>query len=390
MDDTDLLQVNNTVEEVVLYMQKKLTEWNQAVGITGGILSPSKCWWYLITFKYIAGRWKAVSPQGDFQLWLQDESKKRIYINRLHPDKGTNMLGVYLAPDGNNKDHLEALRKKAERWADNIQSSRANQEEVWTALHRTIPFSLCYSLPAVTLSHKECRYIMAPITKHGLPAAGIASTTPHVVKVGSIAMGGLGIIDPNTYMGVSQIATFISNTWQKTPTGMLLEIALDDLALELGISTPWNQEYLKTSLTYATTSSWIHHMVQFSIEKDIKIDLVPNRLLQPNRENDRTIMESAMEHYSQATELQSINKVQMALNVIWLSDIGTADGQYIDTRWLFPMPHPYNPNRHLWPSRHHILQVDWRRWRRWARHICTNQQYRFRNQLGEWQYDENT
>jgi Reverse transcriptase (RNA-dependent DNA polymerase). len=73
VDDTDLLQVNNTVEEVVHYMQRKLTEWNQAVGITGGILSPSKCWWYLITFKYIAGRWKAVAPQRDFQLWLKNE-----------------------------------------------------------------------------------------------------------------------------------------------------------------------------------------------------------------------------------------------------------------------------------------------------------------------------
>jgi hypothetical protein len=301
------------------------------------------------------------------------------------------MLGVYLAPDGNHKDQVETLRAKAERWACNIQSSRANQEEVWTALHRTIPFSLGYSLPAVTLSQKECRYIMAPITKHGLPSAGISSTTPHFVKVGSISMGGLGIIDPYTHMGVSQITTFISNTWQQTPTGKLLETALDDLALELGLSTPWNTEYLKKGLKYATTPSWIQHLVRFSLEHEIKITWVTKELLQPIRENDNTIMESAMEYYTQATELQSINKVRiMALNVIWISDLGTADGQYIDRKWLFPMPHPFKFNRHIWPQRHHIMQIDWRRWRHWVRHICTNQEHRLRNPLGAWRYDEHT
>lgn len=77
VDDTDLLQVNDTVEEVVCYMQQKLSEWNDIVGVTGGILAPSKCWWYLITFQYISGKWKTVSPKGDFSLLLRDETKKK-------------------------------------------------------------------------------------------------------------------------------------------------------------------------------------------------------------------------------------------------------------------------------------------------------------------------
>jgi hypothetical protein len=70
-----------------------------------------------------------------------------------------NMLGVYMAPDGNTRDHVRYLRSKAEQWATNMrQASRNNKQEVWLALHCTIPFVLCYSLPAVTLTADECRY----------------------------------------------------------------------------------------------------------------------------------------------------------------------------------------------------------------------------------------
>jgi hypothetical protein len=44
MDDTDLLQINDTVEEVVQYMQQKILDWNAN-------RNPSKCWWYLVTFQ---------------------------------------------------------------------------------------------------------------------------------------------------------------------------------------------------------------------------------------------------------------------------------------------------------------------------------------------------
>jgi Reverse transcriptase (RNA-dependent DNA polymerase). len=78
VDDTDLLQIDDTVDEVVRHMQRKVLDWNDNIGVTGGILSPEKCWWYLVTFQYVAGKWKAVSPQGDFKIWLKTESKKRI------------------------------------------------------------------------------------------------------------------------------------------------------------------------------------------------------------------------------------------------------------------------------------------------------------------------
>jgi hypothetical protein len=71
VDDTDLLQVDDAVEEVVQHMQQKLDSWNDVIRCTGGILAPNKCWWYLVTFEYIAGKWKACSPTDqEFHLWI--------------------------------------------------------------------------------------------------------------------------------------------------------------------------------------------------------------------------------------------------------------------------------------------------------------------------------
>ena len=390
VDDTDLLQINDTVEEVVRHMQCKINDWNEGIGVTGGILSPSKCWWYLVTFQYISGKWQAVAPQGDFKLWLKNECKKRVEIERIDPSIGTNMLGVHLAPDGNTKDQVHALRKKAENWAENIRCSRANTMEVWTALHRTIPFSLCYPLPAVTLTNEECKYIMAPITKWGLPLAGITSTIPTAIKVGSIEMGGLGIVDPYIHMGVSQIENFITNTWKKTPTGLLQEITLEDFALELGLSMPWIQANLERGMTYATSKSWIRHMVKFALDHNITIDFQIAHLVQPKRKYDRTIMAGAMEYTRKASVLKSINKVRMLLNVEWLSDIVSADGWSVENKWCYPQRYKIRRNNYQWPKSHHVTTQDWRSWRAWVHSLNGNPNNRLLQPLGAWQCEQAT
>jgi hypothetical protein len=71
VDDSDLLQTGDSIRQVVKKMQEKLKAWVAGVGVTGGILAPLKCWWYLVTFKYKTGTWKAISPSENMPLWIQ-------------------------------------------------------------------------------------------------------------------------------------------------------------------------------------------------------------------------------------------------------------------------------------------------------------------------------
>jgi hypothetical protein len=213
VDDSDLIQVEDSVEKVVDNMRKQLKTWIDAIGVTGGVLAPHKCWWYLVMFKYQLGQWRACLPRGDFRLWITSNRNEKVEVTRLEPADGNNMLGVYLAPDGNNKQQVQYLRDKAQHWADSITSHYTNREEVWTALHRTIPFAMSYSLPASTLSEEECKFIMAPIHKIGLPKTGITATIPAAIRSGPIRRGGLGLLNAYNHMGASQKGSEIcSNT----------------------------------------------------------------------------------------------------------------------------------------------------------------------------------
>jgi Reverse transcriptase (RNA-dependent DNA polymerase). len=68
VDDSDLIQADETTQRVIRGMQRKLNQWIDTIGVTGGILAPLKCWWYLVTYKYKLGKWKAVSPQTNAEL----------------------------------------------------------------------------------------------------------------------------------------------------------------------------------------------------------------------------------------------------------------------------------------------------------------------------------
>jgi hypothetical protein len=171
--------------------------------------------------------------------------------------------GVHMSPDGNNKRTL--IKETYGR-------------------HYTILFlfSMCYLLPIVTLTEKECTHIMAPVNKVGLSLSGISSTISTAVRVGPYKIGGLGILHPHLYMGVSMITAFLTNTWLQTPTGLLM--------VELGLSTLLTVPKFKGGLQYATTPSRIRHILSFAVEHDIHIALPTSLTLTAKRQLDRTII----------------------------------------------------------------------------------------------------
>lgn len=185
--------------------------------------------------------------------------------------------------------------------------------------------------------------------------------------MGTIGEGGLGIIDPYIYMGVSQVVTFISNVWQMTPTGLILEIVVDDFALEMGITMTWSADKPEKGLTYAITPScWIRHMIQFSLEQGIQINSLATNILHVPCTNDQTIMEVVMDYTEIAAFLQSIIQIQIA-------DIMTVDGQQIGPTWMFPWAQQPLRTDYNCPTKYHTSTREWQLQRQWAWHVETTQ-----------------
>jgi hypothetical protein len=125
-------------------------------------------------------------------------------------------------------------------------------------------------------------------------------------------------------------------------------------------------------------------MFQFAVLHDVHIDLGDSSKVCPKRTFDRTIMDTALEYTPQIPLLQSINKIRMALEVVWFSDISSADGRFIDRHWTRNNLSTPTRNRYTWPLLHAVTRRDWMAWKRWIRSICQNDEYRLINPLGAW------
>jgi hypothetical protein len=48
------------------------------------------------------------------------------------------MLGVWLAPDGNNKKQVEEMRKNAMVWGAKVRTGAIDRQDAWRAMNMTI------------------------------------------------------------------------------------------------------------------------------------------------------------------------------------------------------------------------------------------------------------
>jgi hypothetical protein len=198
---------------------------------------------------------------------------------------------------------------------------------------------------------------MAPIHKDGLPRAGISSTIP------------------------SQIASLASNMWLQNPTGKLMTVAMEDIVMEMRLHQATGR-WLKYGLKYTTTDSWIKHVLTFMEEQNIEIQH-PSHALRAQREHDVTIMQCAIETTTDPATLRAINRLRMSLNIIWLSDMYTADVTSVDERWQIRGTTTPKRNTFQWPLHHITTSSDWTQWRKFLTSLTQQ-----RRELGHWTCNE--
>ena len=65
-------------------------------------------------------------------------------------------LGVYIAPDGSNREQLQYIKVKVKSWTRKIKASCMSRYAAILALPTTIWATLSYPLAAITLTKREC------------------------------------------------------------------------------------------------------------------------------------------------------------------------------------------------------------------------------------------
>ena len=363
VDDCDLIQSGEDPITVARSMQRVIQQWGDLMEVTGGALASDKTYWYLVEFVWKRGKWIAADSPLEFDLIAKTEDNNFVSLNRLSCSTASEMLGIWMAPNGSKTKMIQEMRTSAVEWGAKIRKGRPSQEEAWQALHSTIAAKLKYPLAACTFTEKECTSIMAPAIRAALPKSGISRTMTTSVRDAPITSGGLGV--PNLYklMGTLRTALLVNQCWQKTPTRHLLHTCIEDMVLDTGLyGLLWHQNFPAYS-SWTSQHSWIYHVCAFNYAHEIRLN-IEHAELKPRREGDRSIMAVAYNHFNSAADLRAINRVRMLHGVVNISDITAADGRKLDQVFLVSEAFEGTRNDYVWPSKHHVTPTDYTAWRR--------------------------
>ena len=396
VDDTDT--VHSTSDATVKYpqlvqeMQCAINTWEGGLRATGGALSHDKSYWYLMSMQWHHGRQKwtyqSVRDTPASLSILGDSANLRRPLTRHECSHAEETLGLWIAPDANQKAQVLALQTKLSLWSDRIRTRQLPQSLAWLSITSGISMALKYPLAATNLSKADCKKITQPLLDVALPAMGLPRRMPHALVFAPKEFLGYGIFDIWVQQGIDQISVCLDYGHRKRDdiTGNLLRDVSESLRIELGMpKSPLSYDYKTWHLCLTHTK--LHVLWQFCSESGIQLH--DGRVDTPVlRLSDHFLMEifSTTPRIS-PKELAILNHCRLFLRVKLLSDLCTGDGLSLRPDILDLRTPLDTRTSHLWPRTGVPNASRWRFWRDTLIKCfipLQSRSHRLRTPLGPW------
>jgi hypothetical protein len=221
--------------------------------------------------------------------------------------------------------------------------------------------TLEYPMIAITITKKQCEYIMSPILTYSLPKSGIAHTFPRDVVYAPLQYLGLGIVHPWDNQNLSHIIVCLKETKLLPMTGDLIKASMEQIWLECGVAKRFSLKDLEI-LEAVGTHCWLRDLFMYMKVKKMCIH-VDRPLLDSFRLNDKSIMESFVLYGFKNNDLKMLNECRMFLCVTFLSELATADGVMIEGWAWHGFKAPIKINQYIWPrSPKRLSPAHWKLW----------------------------
>ena len=380
VDDCDLFYLGNDADEIFEGLASMLKMWDELMEVTGAAIAPDKCWWYLVDFTWHKGRWKCTDQGHQFEMQVRDKHGDEQVIKYLPSDVAKEMLGIYIAPDGNQHTQFKIMREKSSTWAQYMAQGTLTTEVSWNTLNTTIIKSLEYPLAATTFTDDELTSIIAPALQSGLPSSGICRSFPRAILYGSLSAQGLGLHNLYHTQNIRHIKDIVDQTWKNTPSAKLLRANMELLRLDAGIAghlftqnipIPWVTT--KNTIVYNTLEFCQQHRITFE---------EPGATLQLKREGDALLMEGFIAAGATIPDLCSLNRCRLYMRVTTISDISTGDGERLSTKAYNREPIGLR-DTYAWPTQGKPPPTDWTIWNHYVR-TELGRYHTYPKPLGKW------
>ena len=330
VDDTDLYTWReNTLDpgEVWSQAQLELEHWSCLLNATGGALKPEKCFWYLLGYECVDGEWKYVDMVPR-ELVITNLDGTTSLISQEHVTASKKTLGIHDSPSGGNSTRITSIKEKVGVWVTRMTNGRLPSHMAWVAYRHQLWPGVWYGLGTITNDLEVADNLLHKEDYRMLNVLGVVRSVTKGLRRLHMSFGGFGLFNLRVQQLIGQVNMLMQHYHTPTNLSRKLDASLRYLQLQLG--TPHNQLLLDYAVWgHLAPLSWVKMLWQTLHHFDIHLYMAYPIIAHP-RERNQVLMEIFHSlDLSQETTL-SLSRCRVFLESIFLLDITTADGRYLE------------------------------------------------------------
>ncbi|HSN22990.1 MAG TPA: hypothetical protein VLS45_02270, partial [Methylomicrobium sp.] len=341
VDDCDLLHINmseiDSTYETYEKMQDSVMNWGRLLIATGGSYKPEKCFYHLISFRWLpSGKWAYENnhemAEYEMRVPMPDGTTAKIDHLPVTTDKKT--LGIWTSPVGSSAGAMTAMREKAQEWVDKAKEGHLKRSDIWFLLDCQFWPRVGYGLGCNMAEHSELENCLSKQYFQILPLGGVIRTVPRPARQLGKGFFGIGCPHPGIECFIQQISKLLMHYGCSSSNGSKLRISFRYLVVELGRTV---QPFLLSYKTHSpsVTRSWLVSLWEKSEIYEVKIVIDDSGIELP-RERDRWLMEEFDRMGWNKSDQVRLNRVRCHQQVLFLSEVLSASGCSLDDRYLRP------------------------------------------------------
>ena len=394
VDDCNLSNTGAKHEDVKDIIQRTKADaqlWNDMIRSSGGALNLQKCFMQSIYFIFAMNGAPAVGPLltgGTIQL-MDRNTNTSIDIKPISSYATYKSLGTYQGVSAHSSAQFRALKKKTIPLIRALVNSPVTQHQAY--LHHSLCFhsSIVYPLSVCHLSQHQLHNLQSSYLSVSRNKLGLPRSHPDALLFGPRRYGGLGILNLQIEAALSGVETIVRNLRTTGTADNIITLFLHKWQQASGMSHPLLQ-YPSIHAPHLE-GHFYTHIRSFLATHQLSIEIHGIDILTPPRENDECIMDVACDSdVFTDKEIRKIFYCKNYLEVKWLSDMCTADGEQL-------LAGPYegirsfrtSASKHEEITQERPSDATWDIWRSFLHHHFIHPNKDIRSPLGCWLSNSN-
>ena len=383
VDDTDIVvSLPELRDSLAVYneMQSSMTCWGSLLCSTGGALKPEKCYWYMIDYECVEGEWD-YAPMKHFDLSIPLPDDSMVGIQQLDVNEPREMLGVWSCPAGTDDKHLEEkVLGRMQKFITRVTNGHLPSKFAWVAYQFKLWPGLRYGMATLSTSMETATNLFSKMNYTILPLLGVNRNIKTGWRTLPRAFGGIGLFSFPIEQMICWLNMITQHFGVPSTLGRKFQASLEALQLEIGSQGNPLEESFEQRGELATMC-WFRTFWERLECYDFTIYLEYQNLTLPRR-GDVMLVTLFLDKGATGRKLISLNRCRLANQLLYLSDMVSANGRRLEKALTLPPTDDTRCSRFNFP-REEPTDEDWIVWLEfWAQ--VTDAGGLLRQPLGQW------